>query len=222
MAEWWSYRLEDFLLFSPRTYFRLHELYNLEIWPAQLVALALGVLVLVLGLQHGRVQRRIAMALLALGWCWVAWAFHYRHYATINWAAPWFGAAFAVEAGLLAWFGVLRGAITLNPFRDWRTRAGLALFVFALLLHPPFEVLLGRSWMEAGVFGTSPDPTVLATLGILLMARHCHRLLLPVPLAWCAVGGATLWTMDAPGAWLLPAAGALVLLCVSCKGRSAI
>ena len=28
MSEWWTYRLTDFLLFSPRTYDRLFELYN--------------------------------------------------------------------------------------------------------------------------------------------------------------------------------------------------
>ena len=28
MSEWWTYRLSNFLLFSPRTYYRLFELYN--------------------------------------------------------------------------------------------------------------------------------------------------------------------------------------------------
>ena len=35
MSEWWTYSLSDFLLFSPRTYYRLFELYNLAIWPTQ-------------------------------------------------------------------------------------------------------------------------------------------------------------------------------------------
>ena len=33
MSEWWTYSLSDFLLFSPRTYYRLFELYNLAVWP---------------------------------------------------------------------------------------------------------------------------------------------------------------------------------------------
>jgi hypothetical protein len=33
MSEWWTYRLTSFLLFSPRTYYRTIERYNLEIWP---------------------------------------------------------------------------------------------------------------------------------------------------------------------------------------------
>jgi hypothetical protein len=43
MSEWWTYRPSDFLLFAPRTYYRLFELYNSEIWPLQIVALLAGV-----------------------------------------------------------------------------------------------------------------------------------------------------------------------------------
>ena len=35
MPEWWTYSLSDFLMFSPRTYYRLFELHNAAIWPAQ-------------------------------------------------------------------------------------------------------------------------------------------------------------------------------------------
>ena len=46
MSEWWTYSLSDFLLFSPRTYYRLFELYNAAIWPAQIGARASGVAIL--------------------------------------------------------------------------------------------------------------------------------------------------------------------------------
>jgi len=42
MSEWWTYRLSDLLLFSPRTYYRLFELYNAAIWPAQVLAVVIG------------------------------------------------------------------------------------------------------------------------------------------------------------------------------------
>ena len=45
MPEWWTYSLADFLLFSPRTYYRLIERHNDAVWPAQLVTLGLGVLI---------------------------------------------------------------------------------------------------------------------------------------------------------------------------------
>lgn len=223
MADWWTYRLEDFLLFSPATYYRGHELYNAEIWPLQVVALVLGGLIPVLAASADVQRRRAAAALLALAWCWVGWGFHFSHYATINWAAPWFGAAFVLEAGLLLWIGVVRGALVFRPRTDLSSRIGLALFVFALVGYPMLELALGRPWTQLGVFGTSPDPTVLATLGMVLMtgAVRGARLatLLAVPLAWCVVGGATLWAMGAPAAWLLPAVGALAVVLVVVQVR---
>ena len=48
MSEWWTYSLSSFLLFSARTYYRLFELYNLDVWPLQIVTLALGLVILVL------------------------------------------------------------------------------------------------------------------------------------------------------------------------------
>ena len=48
MSEWWTYRLTSFLLFSPRTYYRLLELYNLAIWPTQLAGIAIGLAIIAL------------------------------------------------------------------------------------------------------------------------------------------------------------------------------
>ena len=43
MSEWWTYRIASFVLFSPRTYLRLCEIYNDAIWPLQIVTLAGGI-----------------------------------------------------------------------------------------------------------------------------------------------------------------------------------
>lgn len=57
-----------------------------------------------------------------------------------------------------------------------------------------------------------PDPTVLAALGLLLSLRGARaRLLMPLPLLWCAIGGATLWTLKSPEWYLLPLAALLAL-----------
>ena len=42
MSEWWTYRLSDFLMFTPRTYHRLFELHNAEVWPLQIVTIEAG------------------------------------------------------------------------------------------------------------------------------------------------------------------------------------
>ena len=121
MAGGTAYALSDLLLFSPRVYYRLFELHNRAVWPAQLLTGALGVAVLSLMLRPMRGRAHLLSAILGLLWLWVAWAFVWQRYATINGRARW--------------------------------------------------------------------------------------LLVPVPLAWCAVSGGTLWTMGAGDFLVAPLGG---------------
>lgn len=196
-TQWWTYSLRDLLLFSPRTYWRLFELYNIEAWPAQIAALGVGVAMPILWCRDHPGSRRLAAAMLAACWFWVAWAFHWQRYAAINWAASGFAGVFAVEAFLLLWLGVVRDRLRVATTRLWR-RGGLSIAVFALIGYPLLGPLLGRDWTQMEVFGMAPDPTVLATLGILLLAGgRASWALIPIPLAWCAISSATLWAMSA-------------------------
>jgi hypothetical protein len=216
MSEWWTYRLTSFLLFSPRTYYRTIELYNLAIWPAQLVGVAIGLAIVVLLLsKHGQRDRIIA-ALLAACWLWTGWAFHYERYAQINWAAVWFAAAFALQALLLVALGVIGGRIVFEPAGGRVYWVATALVAMLAVGYPLLARATERSWTTAEVFGASPDPTALATVATLALARGRVRwLLLIVPLLWCFVGAATLRAMNAPEAFLLPAITLLALLPVA-------
>jgi hypothetical protein len=212
VSEWWTYELSDFLLFAPRTYYRLFELYNRAVWPAHILALGAGGAVLVLLRRGDAGAGRAVAAILAACWLWVAWGFHFQRYATINWATTWFAAAFAIEAALLAWTGAIRGRLQLGASNRMLRRAGVGMVLFALVVQPLIGPLAGRDWVQAELFGLAPDPTAAATLGALLLAAGPVRWeLLLVPLAWCAVTGATLWAMRAPDALVMPLAGLAVL-----------
>ena len=213
MSEWWSYSLSEFLLFSPRTYYRLFELYNAAIWPAQIGAVAVGLAILALLRRSGTVQGRVVAALLAACWLWVAIAFHLERYATINWAASYFAAGFVVEAALLLWVGVARGGLGLRLAPDLAGRVGLCIFLFALVVQPLIGPLLGRDWRQVEIIGLAPDPTAVATLGLLLLsAGRTTWALMAVPALWCAGTGATRWVMEAPDFWVAPLAAILVVV----------
>lgn len=220
MSEWWTYRLSSFLLYSPRTWFRLHELHNAEQWPLHVLALALGIALLVLIRRPGTSAGRAAALILAACWVWVAWAFHLRRYASINFAATYFAAAFVIEALLLVWIGTVRGRLTFESSVPLVRRVGFWLFAFALIAQPALGPLAGRNFRQSEYFGIAPDPTVTATLGILLLARRTRWTLLIVPLLWCATSGAFQWTMRPPDALVMPLV-ALVAIAAAAASYSA-
>jgi hypothetical protein len=230
MSEWWSYRLSSFLLFSERTYRRLFELYNAEVWPAQLAALGLGAALLVLALARPAGAARAAFAILGACWLWVAAAFLARHYATINWAAPWLAVAFGAQGALLLGAAAGAGGVRLHDPRGARGGIGLGLLLAALLAQPAFAPLAGRPWQAAEVFGLAPDPTVAGTLGVLALVqvggahgagvapRVLVCLLWPIPLAAALASGLLFAAMGSPQALWLPLA-ALLALGSTCRGR---
>ena len=209
MSEWWSYALSDFLLFSPRVYRRLFELQNEAVWPTQVLTLAAGVAIVILVLRRPRGHGLLIALLLAGAWAFVAWSFFWQRYATINWAAMYVAPIFALEAMLLLAIGVMFGRLTFD-WRGARGLVGLLLIAFAFAGQPLLAPLAGRPLAGAEIFGIAPDPTAIATLGLLLLARgKWIGLLFQIPLFWCLVTGATLWAMQAPEAWIPPCAALL-------------
>lgn len=215
MSEWWTYTLTDFLLFSPRTYYRLFELHNADVWPLQIVALALGVAILLLIVRATAWSGRAVSAILAACWLFVAWAYLLERYDTVNWAARYFAIGFALQAALLVWTGVIRDRLRLDV-RSVSAKLGLALFVYALAIHPLIAPLAGRPLAQAELFGLAPDPTALATLGVLLAATRAWHLLI-LPLLWCAISGLTLWTMESPEAPVIAVLGVVATVLAALK-----
>ena len=202
MPEWWTYSLSDFLLFSPRTYYRLVQHHNLGLWPVHFATLALGAIVAVLLRRATPARSRAAATILAAVWAWVGCTFVARRYATINWAASYLAWLFALEVVLLGWLVVLRGRVRFGWRCGARGVAGGGLFAAALALYPMLAPAAGRGVQQAEVFGIMPDPTVLGTLGVLVAAEGSPRsrwALLAAPLVWCLVSGATLLAMGSAG-----------------------
>lgn len=212
MADWWTYRLSDFALFSERVYHRLFELHNQALWPAHLLALVLGLVVLVLLARRPSAAQRAVPAILAAAWLWMDWAFFWRSYATINWAAAYVAPAVALQGLLLLWLGALRGSLSFRAATGAVRIAALALLGASVLLYPLLAPATGRSWRSAELFGIAPDPTAVATLAALALCSGPTRWAASIlPALWCAISGATLWAIGAEWPLLPPLAAALAL-----------
>jgi hypothetical protein len=218
MSEWWTYTLSDFLLFSPRVYYRMFELYNRSHWPVVVISLALGFVIFALLLRPTRTSHRVILAILGALWIWIAWAFFREHYAAINWASIYLAPLFGLQGVALLWTAAVIRQVEFAPNRKIPNAIALALFCFSLIGYPLLAPLMGRQWLAAEIFGLAPDPTALATLALLCLAGGSSRwTLMIVPLIWCVITGLTLWTMDA-GDFFIPPAGALIALAIALIG----
>lgn len=219
MPEWWSYSLSDFLLFSPRTYYRLIQRYNQGVWPGHIVAVVLGLGILALVRSRPAGSGRIVSGILVALWSWVAVAFLWKRYTTINWAVTYVLPLFALEILLLLWIGVVRNRLTYELSHRPTSVAGSSLFAFSVVAYPVLAPLLGRGWRQAEVFGLAPDPTVIGTAGLLLLTGQFQWKLGVVPLAWCLFSGLTLWAMQSPEAIVLGLAALTFVAAASSRGQ---
>ena len=215
MRDWLSYRLSDLLLFSPRTYYRMFELYHQEVWPVQLLALAGAVLIIAFLWRANERSGVVIAALLATMWLWVGISFHLMRYATINWAARYFAVLFVTQAALVVWYGIVRRRMTFRPTKSGGRWLAPAVFIAAIVLPPLSGLATDRTWTQVELFGLTPDATAVATLALVLVGPDpAPRMLALVPLAWCAIGAATMWAMASGEAWVSIAAvlaGVLVM-----------
>lgn len=207
MGTWQSYSLSDLLLFSPRVYHRLFELLNETAWPLQILCAALGIGIATAIARPRQNHLRIAFASLGLIWLWLAWFFFWTHYATINWAANWIAPLIAAQGLALMVISTLGSPRRkeIEPADNMQT-IGALLIAAATLGYPLLPLADGRPLAQAEVFGLAPDPTAIATLLALAVARpRGFQPAMVIPALWCSMTGVTLWTLQHWAYWIPPA-----------------
>ncbi len=200
MQEWWSYRPGDFLLFSPRTYWRLFQLANEALWPLQIPVLLIGAAILAMLFRPRAWADRVIPAVLAAAWLSVSVGFPWMRYAAINWAAIYFVPVFVGRGLLVLWLGTVRGRLAFAAERGVAGVIGIALYVYALALHPLIALVAGRPLQAAEVVGIAPDPTAMSPIACAPSRRDSAAHILPI--IWCLASALTLRTMGASEGWI--------------------
>ena len=91
--------------YSAEAFFDLLATYNSGIWPVQLTALFLSILLLGLLLFPRLGGDRIIAGFLACGWAWTGLVFLMNYLITLNWAGTYFGMVFVLQAGFVSMVG---------------------------------------------------------------------------------------------------------------------
>ena len=173
------------LPFSTTEFFAVFARYNDAVWPAQTVLLTLA-LTCILAVSARAAGRTVGF-ILAVLWAWMAIAYHWAFFTSINPAAWGFGGLFLLGAAAFAWHA-LRGTLTFGRPAGVRGAVGALLVLYALVGYPVVETLLGIRYPAAPTFGL-PCPTTLFTIGMLMFAeRPAPRGVFAIPIAWALVG----------------------------------
>lgn len=196
------------LSFTAEVFFSLLGQYNLDLWPTQMLGLLLGLGAVAAACRPRAGSDRAIAAVLAAAWLWVGIAFHGVYLATISFAAPAVAACFVAQALLLLWSGLVRGRLRFRFRRDVIGWAGLAVALAGLALYPLLGLAAGRGWSQLASFGVAPCPTVIVTIGLLLLTEgRTPFILMIVPLLWSLAAGLAAWFLAIPEILVLPAIG---------------
>ena len=207
MSIWLSYSLEGFIPFGADGYSRLFANINETLWPWQLLALAGGIF-LVFVCRRG--YTRLALLMLAMAWFVSGALFHYVYFSALVWAAHWFAYGFFIQAGLLIVAALIpdkthqsdsRGAQTIEPAGN--QRVGIVVLVLALALFPLLGIIRNNIPLQAEVFAVMPDPTCLATFGVLLYRMRLSWWLLIIPILWSLISATISYVLGLYSGFLL-------------------
>jgi len=199
------------LPFTRDAFFDVFAAYNERLWPFALVLWLLSVYALVALAGAKPVRSWFVPALLAIHWAWAGVAYHAVFFSRINPAAWVFSGLFLVEAGLLAWHGVVHRRLRFSHVPFFRQVISWALIAYALL-YPAIVRAEGHEFPRLPTFGV-PCPTTILTIGFLLAADWpLPRLLTPVPIVWAFIGGSAAFLLGVRADLMLLVAGVALLI----------
>jgi len=195
------------LRFAADDFRSLFGAYNAAIWPAQIIAYGLAACGLsAVALRSRRGWAFLFVALAAM-WLFTGVAYHLIFFATINPIAKAFAALFAIEACILLAFAKSAGVETAS--RGQRICGG-AMIAYAALIYPALGLWLD-GYPDVPLFGVTPCPVTIFTIGTLLLEKRPPWQPLVIPVVWSLVGGSAAFLLGIVQDWVLLASGPLAV-----------
>ncbi len=194
--------------------------YNAAIWPAQIAAYGIGVVVVAAVFVRRGISVQLAVAALAILWAFTGIGYHLLFFSRINPIAPIFAAFFVLQAVLFLASAFRVGDLRFELGADMPSVAGLMTIGYAVVVYPILGMWAGHGWDAGPMFGVAPCPTTIFTIGILMMARGRWRLWLSIiPFLWSLVGLAAAVQLGIPEDLAMPVAGFVLAWLLGLEAR---
>ena len=155
-----SFSLEEFLL--------VLESYNLDIWPIQIIAYALILIILFVSLKPAKYSSIIILAVLSFFWLFNGIVFCFIYWAPSHIFGYIFG-IFCTVQGLLFLYSLIRSDIKIVPPNKTYLLIGMLFFLYSMIGYQLFGYYLDHIYPKFFPVGLVPCPTTIFTLGLLII-----------------------------------------------------
>ena len=202
------------LPFTREQFLAVFVAYNEAVWPLQLLAYLLGLVMVIFIIRPSAQRSRVVAAGLAAMWLWTGIAYHGMNFSAISNGAWGFAALFCIQGLLFFEASVFRGRLTFGSRKDrncWTDWLGWAMVAYASIGYPLIGQVLGHGYPAMPIFGITPCPVTIFTFGLMLLTSEpVPRRLLVIPVAWSLIGGSAAFLLEIPQDWPLLVSGVAV------------
>lgn len=174
--------------FTVEQFLKVFAAYNQAVYPTQIFLVLAAFAAIFFSVKPNKISSKSVATILSFLWIWSGIVYHLLFFSRINRFAYLFGAVFILQAAVIFYSGVVKGALSFRfPF-DKNGLAGTMILYYAVVFYPVLGYFFGHSYPEAPTFGV-PCPTTIFTFGLLLWTnKKVPFYVLIVPLLWAAIG----------------------------------
>lgn len=175
-------------LFDLQEFLGVLENYNQDIWPLQVLAYFLGVIVLFHLFKKGNLSNKFILVILSIFWIWTGLVFSGYYWAPTYKFAYSFAVLFIVQ-GILFITALFKSKFSVQFKPHLFSIIGLILIVYAMFGYQFLGYFIGHVYPKFFPFGLVPCPTTIFTIGLFFMAdRKIPVYLVIIPLLSASAG----------------------------------
>ena len=157
--------------FDLQEFLSLLERYNLDIWPLQIIAYLLGLLVVLLLFWKSKASNKLILIILSFFWLWTGIVFCTIYWASINEFSYSYSILFIIQ-GILFLYAVIGSKIAMHFSTKFKSVLGLVFIIYAIAGYQVLGYFMGHEYPKFFAFGMVPCPTTIFTIGLFLLAKN--------------------------------------------------
>ena len=175
------------LPFTTEEFLEVFKIYNLTVWPTQILLVILALLMIFVLLKKNKLSDKIISIGLTLFWLWMGIVYHYLFFTKINGAAYVFGLLFVFQAVLFFYYGLIKRNLEFNFRNNFIGVISIIFFLYALIFYPLLGYQFGHLYPRTPTFGL-PCPTTIFTFGMIILLANRKNIIFIIPIVWSLVG----------------------------------